>query len=255
MVTGLDLFRDHFASCKDQYVLIGGVAAALVMEDAGLDFRATKDIDVVLVVEMLDAAFVERFWKFIEAGQYAIRQATDETPRRYRFAKPADADYPFMLELFSRQPDGVALGEDAGLTPLPVDESVSSLSAILMDDEAYDFVLAGRIEINELRLIDADRLIPLKAIAWLDLRARAAEGEKIDAKDIRKHFNDVFRFSQLLGGETAITLPSGMTVQFATFLAQARDETIEFKALKIPGSKAEILARLATAYNVTGGSM
>ena len=68
MVTGLDLFRNHFASHRDQYVLIGGVAAALVMEDAGLEFRATKDLDVVLVVEMLDAAFVDRFWKFIRAG-------------------------------------------------------------------------------------------------------------------------------------------------------------------------------------------
>lgn len=148
-----------------------------------------------------------------------------------------------------------ALGKNATLTPIPVDDAVSSLSAILMDDEAYDFVLAGRIEINELRLIDADRLIPLKAIAWLDLGARAAKGEKIDAKDIRKHFNDVFRLSQLLGGETAITLPSGMKAQFATFLAQARDETIEFKALKIPGSKAEILARLASAYNVASFAM
>lgn len=251
MVIGLDLFRDHFAEYTDQYVLIGGVAATLVMEGAGLEFRATKDLDVVLVVEMLDAAFVKRFWEFIEAGQYEIRQFTPDKPRRYRFAKPAKADYPFMLELFSRQPDGVELGGEATLTPVPVDEAVSSLSAILMDKEAYGFLLEGRIEIDGLRLINADRLIPLKASAWLDLRARAERGEKIDAKDVRKHLNDVFRLSQLLGGETSIVLPSGMATHFDRFLAQAREEKVDLKALNIPGNQGEILARLASVYNAT----
>ena len=38
MVKGLDVFRRHFEHYTDRYVLIGGV----VMEEAGLDFRATK---------------------------------------------------------------------------------------------------------------------------------------------------------------------------------------------------------------------
>jgi hypothetical protein len=33
-----------------------------------LEFRATKDMDIVLVVEALDETFVKRFWEFIEAG-------------------------------------------------------------------------------------------------------------------------------------------------------------------------------------------
>lgn len=48
MVKGLDIFRQHFAAVADQYVLIGGTAATLAMEEAGLDFRATKDLDIVL---------------------------------------------------------------------------------------------------------------------------------------------------------------------------------------------------------------
>ncbi len=248
MVRGLELFRDHFAAYVDRYVLIGGVAASLVMEDAGLDFRATKDLDVVLVVEMLDATFVERIWKFVEDGQYEIKQVTDEKSKRYRFAKPTNASFPYMLELFSRQPDGVELGGGAKLTPLPVDEAVSSLSAILMDDEAYAFLLEGRIEIDGLSLIGADRLIPLKAIAWLDLRAREEQGEKIDAKDIRKHLNDVFRLSQLLAGEATIALPTGMAEQFKSFLAHAKREELDLMALKIPATQTEVLARLESAY-------
>lgn len=55
MVRGLDVFRRHFADFTDRYVLIGGVAATLAMEEAGLDFRATKDLDLVLIIEALDA--------------------------------------------------------------------------------------------------------------------------------------------------------------------------------------------------------
>lgn len=50
MVKGLDVFRRHFEHHTDRYVLIGGVTATLAMEEAGLDFRATKDtltLDVV----------------------------------------------------------------------------------------------------------------------------------------------------------------------------------------------------------------
>jgi hypothetical protein len=36
MVRGLDVFREYFAGHADQFVLIGGTAATLAMEDAGL---------------------------------------------------------------------------------------------------------------------------------------------------------------------------------------------------------------------------
>ena len=40
MVRGLDVFREHFANHTGQFVLIGGTAATLAMESAGLQFRA-----------------------------------------------------------------------------------------------------------------------------------------------------------------------------------------------------------------------
>ena len=45
-----------------------------------------------------------------------------------------------MLELFSRQPDNFEMPQDAQLTPIPMDEEVSSLSAILLDGEYYQFI-------------------------------------------------------------------------------------------------------------------
>jgi glutathionyl-hydroquinone reductase len=68
MVVGLDRWRQHFAGFEDRYALVGGVACDRLFEEAGIEFRATKDLDVVLLVELLDAIFAERFWAFVEAG-------------------------------------------------------------------------------------------------------------------------------------------------------------------------------------------
>lgn len=50
MVRGLDRFKAHFAGYEANYVLIGGTAATLAMDEAGLPFRATADFDIVLCV-------------------------------------------------------------------------------------------------------------------------------------------------------------------------------------------------------------
>lgn len=251
MVRGLDRFREHFAGFSDRYVLIGGTAATVTMEEAGLAFRATKDLDVLLVVEALDAAFGGRMWQFVKQGGYEFRQASSGHPRFYRFEKPADTAYPHMIELFSRRLDDVELGDDAQLTPLPMDGRVSSLSAILLDDDYYAFVVEGRRQTNELAWIEADRLIPLKASAWLDLNARAAAGGQVDGRDIRKHLNDVFRLAQLLAGDMRIVLPGKVAQEFTTFLARADREEIDLKQIKVVGTtRAGIIARLRDIYGV-----
>ena len=60
MVKGIDKFRDHFAGNEGEYVIIGGAACDLLFGAAGLPFRATKDIDMVLCVEVVDAAFARK---------------------------------------------------------------------------------------------------------------------------------------------------------------------------------------------------
>jgi hypothetical protein len=51
MVVGLDLFIQHFESYSDHYVLIGGSAYDWNLEQKGLPFRTTKDIDLILIVD------------------------------------------------------------------------------------------------------------------------------------------------------------------------------------------------------------
>lgn len=178
--------------------VIGGAACDIAMTAAGLPFRATKDLDIVLYVEALDAAFVQAFWEFVRMGGYQVQQKSSGEKQFYRFHKPANVDYPFMLELFSRQPDVLRVAEGSHLTPLPVEEDASSLSAILLDNNYYNFIRAGRQEIDGLPWVGVAQLIALKARAWLDLSERGSRGEQIDSKTIKKHKNDVFRLYQIL---------------------------------------------------------
>ncbi len=76
MVIGVDRVRDYFAGHEHQYVLIGGAACEQIMDEAGLEFRGTKDLDIVLIVEALDAAFSAKFLAFVAAGQYEIREGS-----------------------------------------------------------------------------------------------------------------------------------------------------------------------------------
>ena len=251
MVKGLEIFKEFFALHTNQYVLIGGTAAFLAMDDAGLDFRATKDLDIVLHVEALTPAFGVTFWKFIEAGGYAIRQASDTgKPVFYRFQQPTDTRYPAMLELFARAPEGLRLEPESQLTPIAMDEAVSSLSAILLNDIYYDFILAGRRETKGLSWVGEDRLIPLKAIAWLELNTRKTQGAKVDARDIRKHLNDVLRLSQLLTPTSNIPIDKKISDDLIRFLKIVMaDTTIEPKTLQLGNvAVAELVARIARAY-------
>jgi len=40
------------------------------MTEEGLDFRATKDIDLVLIIEAVDANFGKKFWEYVKQTGY-----------------------------------------------------------------------------------------------------------------------------------------------------------------------------------------
>lgn len=44
MVIGLEKFKERFKQFGNQYVIIGGTACNLIMENEELPFRATKDV-------------------------------------------------------------------------------------------------------------------------------------------------------------------------------------------------------------------
>ncbi|MGP4921727.1 hypothetical protein ACTXN4_09730 [Pseudomonas helleri] len=251
-IRGLDVFGQHFSEFRDQYVLIGGVASWLTMDEAGQSFRATKDLDIVLVIEALNPDFVGAFWEFVRAGGYAIRQVGEIDGKRpvfYRFQNPENEAYPAQLELFSRAPDGIEHPTDATLTPIPTDESVSSLSAILLDQPYYQYLLEGRHSNEQLTFIGADRLIPLKAHAWLDLSARKEAGEQIDSKNVRKHRNDILVLSGQLTDDP-IKLPESIQNDMRAFVERLAKEEVDLNALKLKGTLEGFIERLTLNFGL-----
>lgn len=248
-IRGLELFGQHFSAYRDQYVMIGGVASWITMDEAGGSFRATKDLDIVLVIEALNTEFVAHFWEFIKAGGYQIKQSGGDQPVFYRFQNPANEAYPVQLELFSRAPEGLEHPENATLTPIPTDESVSSLSAILLDDDYYAFLLEGRQASGEITYIGADRLIPFKARAWLDLSRRKEAGEKVDSKNIRKHRNDVLHLSGQMSDEP-VELPDSIRADMKQFLERLGHEDVNLKDLNLRGPLEMIIERLAISFSL-----
>ena len=231
MVTGLGLFREHFREYTDRYVLIGGAACDLAMGEAGIDFRVTKGLDIVLHVEALDKLFVEAFWEFVRNGNYQSREQSTGERRYYRFQTPKTEGYPVMLELFSRRPDVLSLAGESHLTPIPTDEDVSSLSAILLNDDYYHFVLAVKRELDGISFVGPECLIPLKAKAWLDLSERKGRGESVDSKTVKKHKNDVFRLFGILSPDFDGETPRSVKDDLGEFIARMKNETIDYKSL------------------------
>lgn len=251
MVSGVESFRKWFAEYTDQYTIIGGTACDLLMSEDGLDFRATRDIDMVLIVESLTSEFGRRFWEYVKAAGYEHRNKSTGEPQFYRFSKPSSREYPYMIELFSGRVDAIELPEDAVLTPLPLDDEISSLSAILMDADYYQFLREGKVVLNDIPVLDAAHLIPFKAKAWLDLTERNRNGEHVDSKNIRKHKNDVFRLSILLTSDIRVILSAAIRSDLEKFFSAMEAETIDLKAFGIRSqSQQEILQKLKTIYGL-----
>lgn len=252
MVIGLELFKKHFAPFKDQYILIGGAACAVIMEDSGLDFRSTKDLDIVLYVEALSANFVTAFWQFIKAGGYSNQQHSTGKEIFYRFTSPSAIGFPCTLELFSRKPDTVLLTREGHLTPIPMAEAITSLSAILLDEEYYRFIHSGKKEMDGLSILDAEHIIPLKARACIDLEDRKKNGVLTDERDIRKHRNDIIRLYQLLSPNQQVQLPQSIKKDLQTFLERLKNNgAIDCKALGLPHTSGDrIIEALEGIYSL-----
>ena len=126
MIRGQQVFRDHFSDFQDCYVIIGGLAVDVHMDNQGLPFRATRDFDIILVFEALRPSFFDHFWRFIKEGDYQRKETIDDGHRRYyRFIKPTHPDYPYQIELFSKQPDINPIIEGHQIVPIPADDDIS----------------------------------------------------------------------------------------------------------------------------------
>ena len=248
MVPGMEIFKEYFAEYSDQYVLIGGSACDLEFDEIGQAFRPTKDIDMVLIVDALTVEFARAFWRFIKAGDYEPRKRVDGKVEFYRFVSPKNPGFPSMIELFSRPEMNIDFSSFGHLVPIHIDDEVSSLSAILLNDAYYGLMLSGKRMSDGLPVVDAVHLIPLKMKAWLDLTEQKRKGEHVNERDLRKHRQDVFRLFPLIDVDSVVPAPEEVHGDIRTFIAAIRYLPFETSNIGIPISKEEILSQYEVLY-------
>lgn len=137
MVDGIESFREAFKDFSDCYTVIGGAACDILMSEQDVEFRATHDIDMILILEDKKKEYSSVFWKYIKEGGYRCGWKTSDEVHFYRFTEPKPG-YPSQIELFSRRQD-YHLEVEQGVVPIHIDDDTSSLSAILLCLVGFNF--------------------------------------------------------------------------------------------------------------------
>ncbi len=249
MVYGIEIFKEYFSDYTGQYVFIGGAACDILLDEIGAPFRATKDLDMVLIIEALEEPFGIKFWEFIEDGGYEYRQKSTGKEHFYRFTQPSKPGFPAMIELFSRKPEKMQLHFDSVLTPIHIGDSVASLSAILLNDAYYNLLLKGKIVVNGYSVLELEYIILFKIKAWLDLSERVKGGENIDSKTVKKHKNDIFRLLINVSPLSRIEVEDEISKDINLFLEKIKGDQLDLKNLGIRTKTfEELLDRIRDLY-------
>ena len=134
-----------------------------------------------------------------------------------------------MIELFARTE--FALRNPNVLTPVHIDDEVSSLSGILLDEDYYKVLLDGRQKINGLSVLRPEYLILFKAKAYLDLWNRRHAGETIHSSEYKKHKKDILRIVVELEVERPKELPNSVQDDIRFFIESLETEPFDVNTL------------------------
>ena len=240
MVEGLDKFRESLSSYSDNYIIIGGTACNVILEDAGTTPRVTHDIDMIVVVEQLTMDFVSAFWSFIHEGGYTIekRRRKDGEPvyALYRFRRPSETGYPCQIELLARHSESLGEPREVRIEPIPMEDYQYSLSAIVLDDDLYRFVVGNS-------KMSLESLICLKARAYLNLLKERVVGKQVNSDDIKKHRRDIVLLVAARTETEPVSVPVSILETVKEFCQRMNtDESISamMNALRIDREQIEV---------------
>lgn len=235
-VYGIDRIREFLGGFNSNYVIIGGSATNMNLENGLLEGRTTHDIDMIVVCEAITPEYLSCFWEMVRVAGYTSGFInTDKGPKRtfYRFDKPKDPSFPKYIELFCRVPDSITVPDDMHIVHISSgDENLSSFSAIMMDEEYYNFAVSHTRELHGVSVLDQFALIVLKAKAFISNLARKESGQKVHQDDIDKHKKDVYRLSYLLNPDVDhLELPLTIYSDMHEFITRLQDNPVNTKAL------------------------
>ncbi len=248
MVDGIKSFAEAFKGYEDCYTVIGGTACDLLMGEMNLTFRATKDIDMIVLVENNIEEFSKVFWEYIKKAKYICGWKNSDKVHFYRFTSPISSKYPSMIELFSKNLQYDLQNEDSVLTPIHVSDEISSLSAIMLNTDYYNFMLKGKRIIAGISVLGVKYVIPFKMRAWVDLVNRKNNGEFVKSTDIKKHKHDVFRLIQIIENEEEIETSSEMKDDISKFINGMIEENLDLRNIGLEFNLIEAIELLQKIY-------
>ncbi len=250
MIQGLTNFIEYFKEYEDHYVVIGGLATAMVMNELGFTTRATKDIDLV-VISKENEEFIKRLLKFIDLAGYKTKQRTDNDSKHnlFRFFDSEDKTYPEQIELFAIHSDDSQIAKDNHIVPIQTPQYYDYLSAILLDTDYFKLLIEYTTKIEGLHVATPEVLIPLKIHAYLNLT-------KSRSQDAKKHLRDIVKLITLLDGDESVVLegePKKDFLEFFPIFEEIEDDRVK-NILKNTGvgkvSKEKILELVKSVFNV-----
>ncbi|ENP3611606.1 hypothetical protein ACDC01_004623 [Salmonella enterica] len=204
---GQDFLSNYLGSYTNDYVLIGGNACVLNFEKIKVEFRATADLDIVLIVDNENDKFYAHLCNYLvengyTGGLYRCKE-NDSCAYRFTLKGPQKVERPKIIELFSKKPDyfDADKSEKLHITPIETEEGISNLSAILLDDEVYNFVIKHKCKIDNVSTVNLHCLFGLKSIAWHNNEVLYSEG-KVKEVNVYKHPADMVRIATVLEENT-----------------------------------------------------
>lgn len=251
MIQGLNHFKKYFKDDMDKFILIGGSATILSLEAIGMSrYKGTKDLDLVFVIEVLNKAFIDKFLEYVKLGGYETKVANGKS-QFYRFENSKNNNFPKMIEILSRKSDVFKELDLKTATKLTVAEEISSLSALILDENYYQFIRKNSTLQDGIYIATMECLVILKIRAYNDLILKKDGGDHhVKRGDVNKHKNDVFRIAQNFNDTQRVKCIDFMKEDIKLFRDNLKNDEVDLRSLKVSGEVDEILDLIDTVFEV-----
>lgn len=234
MVDGLDKLREAFAGLSHEYAVIGGCACDLILSNDGIEFRNTRDVDMVVCISGEGEAFIRALRGMLNDGGYKVWHDKERNPHFFRFLNEDNPSYPWMIELFMKH--SIAGDLITGhLAKIRLEEPIYSLSAILLDDDYFHLVENNLTMYQGVSVPIAEVLMLLKMKAYLNLKESREQGKEIASDDIRKHQNDVLRLLAVADKKSKLAVSDNVFSDVKLFLSDLNIDENHLRMMGVPG--------------------
>lgn len=222
---GLSHFQQYCKDLEEMYVVVGGFATVMLLDEGLGDGhgKATHDIDLVLLTTC-SIEMSQRIKQYVQEGKYEIQKGNKDQYHYYRFVKPEIEGFAKEIELFASNENDLKLDDSQRIIPIDPEEGLYSLSAIMLDPEYFEMIKNNITMSVVAPCTNTQATIMLKMSAFFDLKAR-------NDNKWKKHRQDILKLSLLLTGEERLQMTGRMVEDFESFMTHL-EKDVDQKMIK-----------------------